>query len=286
MSGVSEDVKRDILDLSGLKEGTFPVKYLGVPLLARKPNVSNARVLIDRITSKIRGWAARGLSYAGRTVLVKSVLYGMYSYWARIFLLPKDVIFKISSICRNYLWGGTEEYRKTPTIAWKTMCTPEKNGGIGLLNLIHWNMALMARQYTHLSSGESLWRDRMKERYYPNSEWTLFQPKVWHSTLCKDLTHLKIALSRVPSAQPTVKETYDAITGPLVTVPWFEFVWGKVTLPRQSFFLWQLCHRRIPSLMRLARFIPIHTQCRLCLEHDEDDDHIFLGCPAHKQARN
>ncbi|XP_074305776.1 uncharacterized protein LOC141640997 [Silene latifolia] len=55
---------------------------------------------------RIHSWGAKQLSYAGRLTLVKTVLSQLHCYWARIYLIPKGVIHKVDSICRNYLWSG------------------------------------------------------------------------------------------------------------------------------------------------------------------------------------
>jgi len=50
--------------------------------------------------------ASRNLSFASIAVLINGVIFGMFSYWASIFLLPKEVVDQITNICRNYLWGA------------------------------------------------------------------------------------------------------------------------------------------------------------------------------------
>ncbi|XP_074297299.1 uncharacterized protein LOC141628005 [Silene latifolia] len=72
-----------------LSEGVLPFKYLGVPISAGKLSIKHCYGLIEKITERIRGFAARVLSYAGRLTLVNLVLTSLYSYWATIFVIPK-----------------------------------------------------------------------------------------------------------------------------------------------------------------------------------------------------
>lgn len=77
-SNVSEDIKR----ITGMKEGDFPFRYLGIPLHSRSLSPADCRSLVDQITSSIRHWATRFLSYAGRLELIRAVIGGMTNFWS------------------------------------------------------------------------------------------------------------------------------------------------------------------------------------------------------------
>lgn len=78
---VSDSVKNSILQLTSYKEGTFPFRYLGVPVTSKKLSVIHYMPLVDKLVSRITHWSSRLLSYAGRLQLIKSVLYAITSYW-------------------------------------------------------------------------------------------------------------------------------------------------------------------------------------------------------------
>ncbi|XP_074271282.1 uncharacterized protein LOC141595213 [Silene latifolia] len=84
-NGVNEELKRDILFVSGFMEGKLPFKYLGVPITAGRLKKKECVVLIDKIVDRIKSLGARRLSYAGRLVLVNSMLASLYNYWASMF---------------------------------------------------------------------------------------------------------------------------------------------------------------------------------------------------------
>ncbi|XP_074291951.1 uncharacterized protein LOC141618770 [Silene latifolia] len=144
MNGVNQMDKDQILQLSGFQEGSFPFRYLGIPISYKRLSSADSNVLVDKIVKKIRGWGTKKLSYAGRLVLVRHVLSQMHSYWARIFLLPKGVMARVEAICRNYLWSHSENFAKLPLIAWDQCCLPQKYGGLGILNAGLWNLAMLA----------------------------------------------------------------------------------------------------------------------------------------------
>lgn len=63
-------MRDQLLLLTGFAAGTFPMKYLGVPLTPKRWTRTECQALVTKITGKIDGWSAKDLSYAGRKVLV------------------------------------------------------------------------------------------------------------------------------------------------------------------------------------------------------------------------
>ena len=114
--------------------------------------------LIDRILARITPWTARKLSYAGRAQLVQTVLFGVQSYWAQLFIFPAKIIKLIESLCRSYLWSGTRHVTKKALIAWEQVCRPKSEGGMGLINMAIWNKAAVAKLCWDLANKEDkLW---------------------------------------------------------------------------------------------------------------------------------
>lgn len=92
---------------------------------------SQCRVLAHRITKRLTLWTNKFLSYGGRLQLLKSVIEGMVSFWAQIFVLPKKVVKFIEAKCRSFLWAGTALDSKKVPIAWNLVCQPVQYGGLG-----------------------------------------------------------------------------------------------------------------------------------------------------------
>lgn len=70
-----------------------------------------------KITERVNCWSARMLSYSGRIQLIKSVLFGIQIYWAQIFLLPKKIMKMIKTICRTFIWTGSNAISRKALIA-------------------------------------------------------------------------------------------------------------------------------------------------------------------------
>ncbi|XP_074291050.1 uncharacterized protein LOC141617806 [Silene latifolia] len=169
-SGVQIKVRDYIIGLSGCVEGQIPFKYLGVPITAGRLGKKECQVLIEKIVERIRSFGARKLSYARRLVLVKSVLTSLFTYWANIFLIPKGVMKKIDSICRNYLWDGTNVYLRTPMVNWERVCTPQSEGGLGLRYSLDWNRATIGKLVWWIySKPDSLWIKWVHQVYIKGS---------------------------------------------------------------------------------------------------------------------
>lgn len=88
--------------------------------------------MVEKIIVRVKIWALRSLSFAGRAVLINNVIFGMFNYWASIFILPAEVVERITQVCRNYLWSGTDDFKRVPHISWQHTCLPKAQGGLGL----------------------------------------------------------------------------------------------------------------------------------------------------------
>ena len=77
LAGVNDDVKNDLLNITGFCLGSLLMKYLGVPLISTRLSHYDCQPLLDKILARIQAWTSRSLSYAGRLQLISSVLYNI-----------------------------------------------------------------------------------------------------------------------------------------------------------------------------------------------------------------
>ena len=106
LGGCHNSLHYQCLQILGFQEGELPMRYLGVPITASRLTKLECTELVEKITARVHTWATKSLSFAGRATLINSVIFGMFNYWASIFLLPQMVLDSITSICRNFLWRG------------------------------------------------------------------------------------------------------------------------------------------------------------------------------------
>ncbi|GFY86576.1 hypothetical protein Acr_05g0002150 [Actinidia rufa] len=115
-----------------LSEGKFPFRYLGLPVAASKLTIAQFHPFMDRSSGYITSWA--GMTYAGRSELIRSVLQGVECFWLSSLPMPVGVRDKINRMCRNFLWGSKCCVVKKALVAWDDICLPKKEGGLGFKN--------------------------------------------------------------------------------------------------------------------------------------------------------
>ncbi|CAA7037985.1 unnamed protein product [Microthlaspi erraticum] len=140
-SGLSESEIQVISSTTGLTHGSLPIRYLGIPLSSKKLSLLNCAPLLQHIKGKINSWSARSFSFAGRLLMLKTVIAGITNFWCSTFVIPKACVKKINSLCSAYLWQGTTEGHHSARVAWETITLSKEEGGLGCRDLVTWNKA-------------------------------------------------------------------------------------------------------------------------------------------------
>ncbi|KAJ4760681.1 RNA-directed DNA polymerase (reverse transcriptase)-related family protein [Rhynchospora pubera] len=189
-----------LADVLGCRASSFPLIYLGLPL-SDKPLVrADYHSLLNKFSTKLRGWSASLLSITGRVVLINSCLSSLPTYFMSVFKLPTWVIKRIDSVRRSFLWHGVyTDKRKLVLISWNCVIKPKKVGGLGILNLSAFNEALLVKWLWKWSSTSySLWKPlALALQSAPLSSYPL-NSKL--ANILKNLTHLfNVGLIFLPS---------------------------------------------------------------------------------------
>ena len=88
LGGCTTSLHNQCLQAADFLEGSLPMKYLGIPITAGRLSNLECSSLVEKITARVHIWATKNLSFAGRSMLINGVIFGMFNYWASIFLLP------------------------------------------------------------------------------------------------------------------------------------------------------------------------------------------------------
>lgn len=91
--------------------------------------------------SRLSSWSAKSLSFAGRLLLIKTVITGITTFWCTMFILPQACVKHINSLCGVFLWKGDIEEHYAARASWKVVTKPKQEGGLGIKNLSIWNKA-------------------------------------------------------------------------------------------------------------------------------------------------
>ena len=78
-------------------------KYLGFPLKHKGSYQNQFKFVAERVINELAGWKAQLLSFARRTVLVKSVLSTIPNYAMQGAALPSHLCDKLDKISRDFL---------------------------------------------------------------------------------------------------------------------------------------------------------------------------------------
>ncbi|WMV41866.1 hypothetical protein MTR67_035251 [Solanum verrucosum] len=76
-------------------------------------------------------------------------MFAIHSFWGSVFILPQSVLQEVDKKCREYLWGSSEDKRKTTLVAWDKVCVPKKFAGLNIKGSKLWNVT---------SVGKLLWQ--------------------------------------------------------------------------------------------------------------------------------
>lgn len=207
----------------GFQAGSFPIKYLGLPLMYRKLRVAEYAPLIDKVAGRFRSWAVRFLSFAGRLQLIASVITGTVNFWITTFVLPRGCIKKIESLCNRFLWAGSIEGNYMAKVSWNSVCMPKKEGGLGLRRFSVWNTTLCLRLIWLIFSGsKSLWVAWHKHHHLNNMSFWAIKEHQRDSGSWKSLLNLRPLAERFVTCSVgnglNAKFWYDSWTplGPLI----------------------------------------------------------------------
>ncbi|XP_022014827.1 uncharacterized protein LOC110914335 [Helianthus annuus] len=107
---------------------------------------------------KIDNWMTKSLSFAGRLQLINSVLSSMHIFWAAVFIIPAHVTKDLEKRMRHFLWNKGRQGKVHAKVAWKEVCLPKEEGGLGIKSISDVNKALITNHiWSIISNRRSLW---------------------------------------------------------------------------------------------------------------------------------
>ncbi|KAL2481397.1 Uncharacterized protein Adt_34363 [Abeliophyllum distichum] len=167
-NGQKQSIKRQIHrleHLTGFRHQQQPVTYLGVPLFKGHRKIFLYDDLIQKVRSRISGWASRLLSPGGRITLIRSVLSSILLYLLQILKPPMAVLKKIESIFARFLWDSKDHTHRLHWKRWKDLCLPTEEGGLGFRRLQDLVDTFSLKLWWLFRSQRSLWAQFLRGKY-------------------------------------------------------------------------------------------------------------------------
>jgi hypothetical protein len=112
--------------------GMFLLRYLGVPIYARRLRVTDWAKLEEKPVKKLDIWQGESLSIGGRLILINASLTNSFIYHMSLFLLPKIVVEKMNKGRRRFFWQATSIRDHTTLLSGLKCVNPRKMGVWGL----------------------------------------------------------------------------------------------------------------------------------------------------------
>jgi hypothetical protein len=154
----------------GCQVESMPFTYLGLPLGTTKPVIQDYMPLLLRIEKRLMGIATFA-SYAGRLMLVNSVLLALPTYYMCVLHLSLEIIDQIKKYHRHCLWRGSDINKKGNCLAaWSKVQRPKSQGGLGVIDLATQNRALLLKHmHKFFNKADVPWVDLTWKAYYSAS---------------------------------------------------------------------------------------------------------------------
>ncbi|KAJ0628056.1 putative RNA-directed DNA polymerase [Helianthus annuus] len=154
----SETEVENMAGIFKCKPSKFPFTYLGLKVGANMNRIVNWKDVIDTFNKRLSNWKAKNLSFAGRVILIKSVLGSLPNYYLSLYKCPKTVLKTLEGIRRKFLWGGSNMMNKIRWVRWERIVASKDFGGLGIGSIKDLNLALLLKWW---------WRLKME----PNQIW-------------------------------------------------------------------------------------------------------------------
>ena len=254
--GKAKDYEAEYSQIFGCKSGSFPFKYLGIPMHHRRLLNKEWKEIEERFQRKLSCWKGKHLSYGGRLVLINSVLSSLPLFMLSFFQVPKGIIKKLDYYRSRFFWQSDGHKKKYRLAKWSILCTPKDQGGLGILNLELQNKCLLSKWLFKLINGEGVWQDLLRNKYLRNKIIVQVEHKPGDSQFWTGLMAVKHDFLMLGS--------FTLNNGNLIR--FWEDVWlGQTSLKQQYPSLFQIAYRKNATVADVFRTRPLNIAFRRTL---------------------
>lgn len=233
---VDEEVSNILSQIFCCKRGTFPLKYLGVPLHFAKLRREDLQPIVDKIIKRICGWRGRLLSYEAKLVLLRTCIASIPTYLMSVIKFPKWAIKAITSQMAHFLWGNVRDVHKYHLANWGLVSQKKQFGGLGVPNLREVNMSLLASwAKRYFADTNKNWVSLVEYKYQTNKPNLLWSKEKVGSPFWKSFSW----------ALAGVRPFYKWVVGDGSRVSFWHDVWvGDISLKTQFWDVFDLCQQQ------------------------------------------
>ncbi|GAU29496.1 hypothetical protein TSUD_360410 [Trifolium subterraneum] len=146
--------------------GTFPFKYLGLPIGANPKCLTTWDPLLAHLRKRLCSWRNKHISLGGRIVMINAVLNAIPIFHLSFLKMPVLVWKKVVRIQREFLWGCVRGGKKVSWVKWSVVCKDKAKGGLGVRDIRLVNISLLSKwRWRLLQPGRPLWKEVLVAKY-------------------------------------------------------------------------------------------------------------------------
>ncbi|XP_022867657.1 uncharacterized protein LOC111387334 [Olea europaea var. sylvestris] len=252
--------KQEVLRLSSFREGSFPIIYLGVPVVVGRLTAHHLHFLVEKVQKKIASWKMQLLSQGGRLVLLRH--------------------------------GEFNERTRKKWFSWEKIFKPLMEGGHGIPKYVKKGLVDVGK-LDHV--GSRFWKfvvDCFPD-VVANSQWKIREGKIsfWLGQLVGTNMATNI-IEKIGGQKPgrdiliwrpnahgifSTSSAWDVIRIRSSTVKRAKWVWHN-TLPKRALVvIWKAMSGSLTVDERIRQVgVAMVSRCNCCTTgHDEDANHVL-----------
>ncbi|KAG6467116.1 hypothetical protein ZIOFF_075057 [Zingiber officinale] len=162
---ISDRRRQQIAAITGFGLGERPMLYLGVPIISGNKRTVHFAPLLAKIQRKFQGWNLSRLSHGGRLMLIQSVLISLPVYLLQVIQPPLEVLRKLEGVFASFFWSSVGHDRKVHWVAWRDICRPKQEGGLGIRRLSEVGAALSMKLWFRFREQCTQWARFLRRSY-------------------------------------------------------------------------------------------------------------------------
>lgn len=155
--GEDDSVVNKYAEIFNCEVGSFPLKYLGMPVSYANLKTSDWEFIVDKYLKRFDAWIGNAASMGGRHTLLDSVVTQLSLYHMSMWLMNKTFIEKLDKHRRRFFWQGCNKKRRYYLVKWSKICRSKNKGGLGIIDLRKQNISLMVKWWWKLERQNGLW---------------------------------------------------------------------------------------------------------------------------------
>jgi hypothetical protein len=151
--GVGVDQVDRVARMLNCEIGSFPMKYLGLPISGDQIMVKHLYFVLEKLVKKLANGCSIQASSGGKAILIDSCLDNLATYAMSFFLLYEQAHAKMDSVRARLFWEGFGGEKKYHMVRWDTLCKPKDFGGLGFVDSRVRNICWLSKWIYRLESG-------------------------------------------------------------------------------------------------------------------------------------